>query len=230
MMNNLERRRFEMLGRVKDFATSRPAQFSPETPAGQLLATIVASLAELNEHGSEKTSRKGESRSKQNRKEDMREALREDLLAISRTARALAVRYPELTETFRIPKTMNDVALLTTARAFARDVQPRQSEFVAFELPADFVERLNADIAEFESAISERNTAAENVSTVSGVIDASIARAMEAAMQLDAILKNRYRNDLVSLNAWLRANHVERVGRAAAAPEPTPGQSVAAAN
>ena len=33
MMNKLERKRYEMLVRVKDFAASRPDQFLPETPA-----------------------------------------------------------------------------------------------------------------------------------------------------------------------------------------------------
>jgi hypothetical protein len=55
------------------------------------------------------------------------------------------------------------------------------------------------------------------------------ARKMEAVMQLDAILKNRYRNDTGNLNAWQRASHVERIGRSTATPEPAPEQSVAAA-
>lgn len=226
MMNKLERKRYEMLVRVKDFAASRPDQFLPETTAGQRIATIVSTLAELGEQGSEKTTRKNDSRAKQNRKADAREALREDLQAISRTARALP--HPELAEKFKISKTMTDVALVTTARAFAREAQSYRDEFIAFELPADFIEHLNADATEFEAAISERNTAAEHVSSASNAIETSIARGMEAVMQLDAILKNRYRNDAGNLNAWLRASHVERVGRATVS-VPAPEQSTAAA-
>lgn len=229
MMNKLERKRYEMLVRVKDFAASRPDQFLPETPAGHRIATIVSTLTELGEQGSEKTSRKNDSRAKQNRKTDTREALREDLLAISRTARALSVRHPELAEKFKISKTMTDVALVTTARAFAREALSYRDEFIAFELPPDFIEHLNADATEFEAAISERNTAAEHVSSASNAIETGIARGMEAVMQLDAILKNRYRNDAGNLNAWLRASHVERIGRATAAPEPVLEQSAAAA-
>lgn len=222
MLNNLERRRFEMMIRVKDFIAARPEQFASGTVAGQLAATVTATVTELNQYAGEKSSRKSESRTKQNRKADAREALKESLNAVSRTARAMASRIPAVADKFRIPQNLSDISLLATARAFAADAIPFQADFQAYELPQNFLDELLADIADFEAAASERNTAAESASTTLTVIDESVARGMAAVMELDAILKNRYRNDTASLNAWNRASHVERPARAVAAAASAP--------
>jgi Tfp pilus assembly protein PilO len=216
MMNNLERRRFEMLGRVKDFTAPRAAQFPTESIAGQLVATINATVAELSQFASEKASRKTDFRKKQNQKADARETLRESVNTISRTARAMSNRIPAVADKFQVPRNLNDVSLLATARAFANDAVPFLADFQSYELPADFLTELHLDIADFAAAVSERNTAAESASTTLTFIEESIARGVAAVLELDVILKNRYRDDTASLNAWLRASHVERPSRTAA--------------
>jgi hypothetical protein len=225
MLNNLERRRFEMMIRVKDFIATRPEQFAAGA-AGQLAATVSTTVDELTRFAGEKSSRRSDSREKQNRKSDAREALRETLNAISRTARAMASQVPAASEKFRIPQSLSDVTLLATARAFAADAAPFQADFQAYELPQNFLDELRADIADFEAAASERNTAAESASTTLTVIEEAVARGMAAVMALDAVLKNRYRNDTASLNAWTRASHVERATRATTPAPQTSAASV----
>ena len=152
----------------------------------------------------------------------LRDELREDLIAISRTARAIAVEKPAFADKFRVPRNDNDQLLLSTARAFATDATPFVSEFVRRELPADFLDELNVTIKLFEKAVIDKNIGTENRVSARAAIDEAIVEGMNAVRQLDAIVKNKFINDPAKLAAWESAKHTERAPRSAVTEEIPP--------
>ncbi len=216
-MDSLERRRFAMLARVRDFAAQRTAEFPAASLGAELIQTITAVVAELAEADGDKSLKKTDLRQRRNLKSVQRETLREHLMALSRTARAMANRVPAVGDKFRLPKQVNDVELLATARAFVSDAEPLQADFRRFEMADDFLDRLRADIAAFEAASREGNVASETSTISHAAIDDAVDRGMAAVNELDAVIRNRYRDDATTLGLWTRASHVERPLRAAAA-------------
>src|SRR5439155_23950238 len=86
----------------------------------------------------------------------LRDELRQDMQAISRTARALAIKMDGFEDKFRVPRNGNDRLLINAARAFAADVAPFAAEFVKYGLVEIFLEELNRDIELFEKAFKDK--------------------------------------------------------------------------
>lgn len=222
-MDNLETRRLEMLIRVRDFGASRAVFFPAASRGGELFATVATVVTELETHASDQTSSTGASREGTTTKAVARAALTETLDAINLTARAIALTTPGLDDQFRLPRKATDQALLAAARSFAEDAFPRKDAFISRDMPATFIEDLNAEIAAFDSAISNKNVKTGSRVEATAAIDDAIDRGMKAAQELNAIVKNKLRDDRPALAAWSSARHVER--RSGSASPAAPGSS-----
>lgn len=226
-MDNLENRRLDMFRRVRDFGASRTADFSAGTLGNELFTIITTVTGELETLGASQSSGLSRVTEGTASKSVIRAGLYDDLVAINRTARALAYETPGLDNKFRLPRKGNDQALLNSARAFAADAAPLAAAFVRHELPADFLTALNARIAEFEAVVNQRNGARETHVAATAAIDNAIERGMDTVNRLDAIVRNKYRNDVAVLAAWETASHTERAGRSTVSnrgEQPTPDQ------
>jgi hypothetical protein len=151
--------------------------------------------------------------------------LRDDLEAINRTARAMANEVPGIDEKFRVPRAENDGLLLQAARAFVTDATPLSAQFIAHELPSNFIADLIADIAAMEAAISDQSGGLGTHVAAGAAIDDMIDSGVLTVRKLDAIMKNKYWNDPARLAEWTSASHTERAPRrseAAAPPAPPP--------
>lgn len=214
-MDDRERLRFEMFSRVNEFGAAHGEAFAARSLGKELLGEVAAVVAELGEHAATQVS--GGSSAKQGTasKAAARAALREDLEAINHTARAMGVGAKAgvgaagVGEKFRLPRGNSDQTLLATARSFATDAEPLKAEFIRYEMPADFLEDLAADIASFESATSGQNSGLENQVSATAAIDEAIERGMKAVRQLDSVMRNKFRGDAPTLAAWERARHTE---------------------
>jgi hypothetical protein len=136
--------------------------------------------------------------------------LLEDLEAITRTARAMALDTPGLEDKFRLPRGVGDTALLNLARAYLSDAQPLKPEFLKYAMPEDFLEDLQSDINALEAASSTRNSTTANRLSATAGIDESLAKGLKAVRQLKAVVKNKYRNNPAKLAVWASVSHVER--------------------
>src|SRR5712692_5921013 len=85
-----------------------------------------------------------------------RETLWKLVKAVNRTALSLDQDSPGLRYRFSLPGVGRDHVLLTTARAFAQDAAPLAAEFIAYEMPKDFVAELETAIGNFDQAIREQ--------------------------------------------------------------------------
>lgn len=224
-MKSQETRRYEMLKRVRDFGAARAAAFPAPTLGQELFTVVAAVVAELESHAASQTSGLNAAVGGTTTKALIREDLRDALAAINRTARSLAYETPGLDDKFRLPRSSNDQALLSAARAFAADAAPMVSAFVRYELPENFLADLQAQIDAFEATLSQRATAKGTHVAATAAIDAALSRGLVAARQLDAIVRNKLRDDPAALAAWATASHTERTPRSAPAATPEPPKS-----
>jgi hypothetical protein len=221
-MEDRELRSYEMVLRVRAFGAENAARFPPATLGGELFATIGAAAEELAGHAAAQVSGSSSARRGTATKAVARAALREELEMMRRTARSMALTTPGLDAKFRIPRNMTDQQLLATAQAFALDAVPLKGEFIRFGMSTDFLEDLNADIADLETALSSQQSGKSKQVMATAAIDDVLERALAAVRQLDAVVRNIFRDDPARLAAWQSARHVERARRSNAATPPTP--------
>lgn len=145
------------------------------------------------------------------------------LHAISRTARALETGTTRVAGKFRLPRAPRDQALVSLARAFAKNAVPLARTFVAHAMPATFLADLHAAVDAFEAA-GRDHRAARGAHVAARVrIERTIARGFRAVRRLDAIVANHLRGDPAALAEWRRARRIER------SPRQNPGRAPATA-
>lgn len=154
------------------------------------------------------------------------EALRTDLKNVARTARSQGIKdagFP--VAAFAMPANTAERALLDHAVAVLARFEPDPKKddpaavaakaaltarFIAYELPADFVEHLRADFDAIPKANEERR--ADNLEGVENTeaINRLLREGNAEVVHLDAIMHNKYTRDSDKLRAWQSASHVER--------------------
>jgi hypothetical protein len=229
-MNDHENRKHQMFVRAQQLIASRLSDFAPTSLVRDLAVDLAAVITELNNHAAAETSGESSARQGTVTRLEARAALREDLEAINRTARAMMDERPGLNEKFRLPRGNNTQQMLSAARAFAADALPLKADFIAHELPGNFLEDLAADILALEGAMSDQSGGIGDRVAASAAIDEAIERGAVITRKLDAIIKNKYANDRATLAEWTSASHTERAprhrqgpGPSGQAPSPTTG-------
>ncbi|HKS29122.1 MAG TPA: hypothetical protein VJS44_14940 [Pyrinomonadaceae bacterium] len=210
-MNDSLRRRYEMALRVKDFGVKYIVNF-PEGFLGRQyfdeLDTIIADIQRLamTQESSDRSGREGTKL-----RGEAREDLQDELEVISETARAMAIETPGLEDKFRMPRgRATDVDLLNIARAFAADALPLRDRFMAHGLPADFLDKLNSAIEALERAMAEQQRRKSERSSATAGLDDAVEKAVNKVRQLDAAVRNKFRENLTVLSEWEAARHVRR--------------------
>lgn len=218
-MTNRERKQYEAMLKIKEFGQARAADFPAGSFGHETFSNLNRIIETLAQYAVDEDTHRTDRRQRQTAKSVQREALREDLRAMQRAARAMARRQPGIEEKFRVPARQSDREFITTARRFAADAEPLTAEFIKYELPTDFLDDLRADITALEQTLGEKTVSASSAVTVGAAIDENIAAGIEAIRDLDAVVRNRYRNDPTTLAAWANATHVARPPRVAKAKE-----------
>jgi hypothetical protein len=222
-MNSDFIRRYEMLVRVRDFGAAHAKLFPASTRGGEAFATVAAAVEELSASAAARMSSKSSEREGAMSRSAAREALIADMSSIARTGRALAIDAPTLDAKFRVPRRANDVALLSTARTFARDAAPLKQEFIDHNMPADFLKRLASDIDQLEKAIGESTEARGTGVVAKTQIEQTLEAALTAVRRLDAIVANTLRDNAAEMALWETARRIEgRRSKNAAATETAP--------
>src|SRR5215813_6866078 len=223
-MNELETKRYQMLTRVREFGSRHASDFPADSFGGQIFVEVSAVITALAGYDTAQSVGRGGVRESTVSKATTRATLYEHLLAINVTARALALDTPGLETKFRMPRSGTDQALLTAGRAFAVDAVPLAGEFQKHEMPANFIDELNADIAALEEAISGWARHGDSHVAATASLDATVERGIKAVQRLNAIVRNKFRDDPAALAAWESASHVERRSRTGTPPQSEPPQ------
>ncbi|MEA2173556.1 MAG: hypothetical protein QOD00_1148 [Blastocatellia bacterium] len=221
-MKDSETRRLDMLRRVRDYVETHAAQFAAGSKGRELFDALQGEINSLEEHAAAQVSGKSDALQGTGSREDARQALYQQIKAINLTAHSMAFEIPGLDDKFRMPRGNNDQTLLNTARAFAADAAPLNAQFIRYEMAASFLTDLDAAINAFEQAVSHQNQGRENATASTVSLGASTERGVSLVRQLDAIVRNKFRDDPAALAAWKSVTRIEH------APQPkTPPQKPA---
>jgi hypothetical protein len=209
-----------MFVRVRDFITQRLSDFSETGVARQLYTQLQGVITRLESLSAEQASGMGQARQRTQTRGSARLSLRDALEAIHSVAVTMG-----LAEQFPLPA-RTDAAVLQTARAAAVNALPLKAEFIKHEMPADFIEDLQAQIIAFETEIAEHGNAVGDHVQASEAIDEGIEEGIDLVEKLDGIMRAKYASNRAVMAEWMSASHTERAPRrsAGAAPPPlTPG-------
>lgn len=209
-MNHHERRRYDMFIRVAQFGADNTADFPGGSIGATQFAEVTAVIDRLQELLGEQSEGFSDARFEYQNKDTARENLREEISDINRTARSMVYAIPGIDEMFRMPRNATDANLLGTARAFQENSSEYAAQFVEFGLPMTFRQELQDAINDFENSLGTPGTAIDEQVAATAEISAVVKRGMQAVRILDGVVRNKYRNDVGKLAAWLSAKHIER--------------------
>ncbi|HEX8138458.1 MAG TPA: hypothetical protein VF544_12775 [Pyrinomonadaceae bacterium] len=210
-------RRLDTFIRVRQFGSSYAAAFTAGSRGREVLDDLNEVITEMEDHAAAQSSGKRAAKESTNLKAAAFAALREDLEAIRRTARAMALTMPGFEDKFRLPVNSGEQEWLATARAIAADAAPFKTEFIRRGLPANFLEDFNASIEAFEQTINDKAQKKGARVAVTVKLDEATARGINDLRELDAIVRNVFRNNPAVLAEWTSASHTERPSRRAKA-------------
>jgi len=218
-MNDKERNYYNTFVSVRDFGAENTADFPAGSAGANNFASVGAAADEMEQSGAAQTS--GASGQATMQKDVALAELREDLRAINRTARALAVDDSAIGEMFRMLSGNNEQNLLAAARTFLTNAAPLKNQFIEYGLPADFLDDLQSDITAFEQAASGKSTATGEKVSATASIGNAVQNGLEGLRRLQAIVPNKYRDNPAKLAAWTSASHVERAAKKKTPTPPT---------
>ena len=221
-MHDEIKRKLEMLSRVRAFGAANSDRFPAGSRGNQLFAELEAIVDKLQQLAGNQASNRTTGRNATVSKIAARGALIDEMEAINLNARALGVRTPGLEDKFRMPRAANDQAILASARAFAADALPLKDQFIGLDMAADFLDRLQADIAALEAALSRRRSTKNSLVNSTAAMEAVLIAGLELVQELSAVVHNRVAEDDGLMAAWLRASRAERRHRSTSAPANAP--------
>jgi len=221
-MTYAEKRRYEMLVRVRNFGAAHRQLFPDTSSASAAFAVIAAELPQLE--ALDVAERVASHSSRAARKGEARKRLLEWLTRAKNTARALTRTVPQLAGQVDLPDPMDDRLLLTVARQFEAAIAPHADAFAAHGIA---IAALGGLIEPYEIALNDRGVQRGEKAQARARIIPSMARALEALDTLDLTVPNHLAGDAVTMAAWKRERRVGKprrrnVAAAAAEPEATP--------
>ncbi len=230
-MDDTNIRRFNRATRVKNFGETYAADFAPGSKATSLFLEIHPVVAKLTE------ATVGQLRTPVG-KSELIAALSLDFKDIARTSRAIKLDEPAFPDDdYRHPATTSETPVTTHADSLLKLLEnntkpvaeggdsPAQliakaslrAKFIAYELPADFVQDLRADRTALDACNSGKHS--DNLEGVesTSAIDTLLGDAQAIITRLDAAIQNKYSRDPDKLAAWKSASRTERAAKKAEA-------------
>lgn len=222
-MKRLQRFKYEMFVRVRDFGTAHAALFPEATTGGQAFARMVAATAAIEEHLKNHVLGKAEAR---RIKAATRESVFEYLKTIAAAARRFTRAEPSANP-FLVPKRRSLAIEISTARAFMEEAAPRQVDFERFGLPPTFISDLRVMVDQLQQAADVRLNSKTVRRKAQAGIATALAQGLDAARDLDVIVTIATRQqDPATFSAWTAARRIEGLasgaGKAPAAVTPPP--------
>lgn len=214
-MNGMQRRRFERLSRVSAYSEANAADFPGTSKGGQAAGRLKTVIGEIEQLDTARVTSVSSGRQATVGKKEGRASLRAQLIAISDTAATISLDHPEFKGGFELSRaSVSDQTLLSTARAFAAAAAPLKARFVEYDLPADFLESLNASISSFEQHAGQQTADTGARVAAGAALEDALARGEQELERIDTAVHNKYRDDAAKLAAWASARRLERSRRA----------------
>jgi hypothetical protein len=205
-MRDIDRRRYDVLGRIRDFGATYGDLFPESSLASQAFAVVSNAVEEIQ--GNDVSATAAQVGARSTRTQTARRALRERLLLMARTAAVLPDVEAGFREHFTLPAKTSDQALLTIARQSVQRATPMAATFVAHGMTPAFLRELTALIDGFEGALRARGGSRGEVVAARAAIREALTAAFKAIRQLDVIVANHLTSNPVALEVWHQAKRI----------------------
>jgi len=202
-------RRYEMLVRVADFGAAHANIFPADSLGGQMFVAVKNATAILTESAATEISSRGAVYERGRARDAARVRLLTVLEPIRRTARALALDMPGVDGKFRLPSTPATRALMSSARACAKDAHALSAAFLTHGLPATALDDLDGAVLVFENAVRDHAASRSALVAARAGIESAIQAGMTAVQRLDGIVLNILHGDSASTAVWEQARRVD---------------------
>ena len=218
-MKKVQRFKYEMFVRVRDFGAEHASFFPEGTIGGQAFARVLAAAAKVEDQLKEHVLGQGEAR---RIKAATRDAVYDQLKTIAAAARRFT-RAETGANPFQLPSRRNLATVLSTARAFMQSAESRKAEFEKFGLPSTFIADFGAQVTQLQQAADVRLSAKTARGRAQAGIEVAIADGLDAVRDLDVVVAIATRQaDPVTYAAWTAARRIEGQNRAPAVEEEAP--------
>ncbi len=220
-MRGRDRRRYEMLTRVRTFGATHGQLFPTTSPAHDAFGAVAGEIDHLI--ALDVAERSASQASRAARKAAARQVLAGTLIRAGLTACVLARTNAQLDA--RIPPRLptDDQLLLTLARQFASRAAPYAAQFAVHGVP---IAEIEAAVNAFEEALQQRGIGHDGRVKARAERESAFARAIDAVAMLDVAVVNYLGNDPGALAVWKHDRKIgqpRRTGTAASEPAPEAG-------
>jgi hypothetical protein len=220
-MDDSQNRIVQTAVRVRGFDAQRIADFSEGGVARQLFNQLIELIATVQNLAAAQLAGIGEARQGAKSRQEARLALRQAIDAIFRIARIMGIE-----SQFQKLAGHSDEDLINTATAYAVHALPFKAQFIAHEMPDDFIDDLNDNVAALRASIATQGDAVGDHVEASAALDDAVDSLVENMRKQDGFMKNKYANNPGVLAEWISASHIERAPRRKKkAGEPPPATS-----
>ncbi len=204
-----ERRDFKKLRQMADFVRANTDRFAPASPAAKAVPVVVAAVKNLKTLTASQGSLENQLRELSRAKSQARTGLREEVEFLYHTAGAIAAERPGFDDRFRM-LLKGDSKLINAARSAVQDAAPLAATFIKNAMPAEFLESLRTSIRKFEDARADHAKVKTARTLGRKALLESLRQALAAGRRFDAIMRNTFRTDRITLQAWKDACRVPR--------------------
>jgi len=228
IMTSKLRLRLEMLLRVRDFGEAHRDLFPESSLSGKAFGQVAQAVAAIETAA---TATLLAAKDGRREKGAARAVLAEAVRTIARTARALAPRTRNSNSKLALRGGLSDTTLVTTADAFASEVEANQAWFVEHGLAATCASDLRQATDAFERTLIARRNGRTNVADTLRDSKEAFARASDALVTLDSVIPNILAKDAGLLAGWARSREIvgdkpkRRAAKAEAATAGAPADS-----
>ena len=209
-MNKLDQRLQAAFGRVNQFGIAHGGDFTVGGPAANAFAFIATLVAKGGTDAGTQAAGQGEAKAGTASRAAVRVALHHELVSISNTAHGIALTTPGFDQKFRLPRSGSDQALLASAVAFVTDGTAAQADFLAHEMPADFLTVTQSLIDQFKACGVDQTTGTAKQVGATAELQDDRHKGVLMLETLKAIVPNKYSANPAVLAEWLTACHIER--------------------
>jgi hypothetical protein len=233
-MQAFDRRRYEMMTRVRDFGITYGDLFPESSVARKAFTVVGNAVTEIQARDVAETTASHAARV--TRKKAAREALRARLVPLIKTGQALQDADPAFREQFVLPKKVRDQQLLAIAQQCLQRAATEAPRFVVHGMAPTFVADLTPLVADFEAALRDRGMNRDQLVEARAGIRQAMGNAFTALWQLDLVVANHLVSNPVAAEVWKRSRRLAYPNRRrqTTAGEPAPadvsGSELAAAS
>jgi hypothetical protein len=183
---------------------------------------LKAAVADIDAASEAQSSEDSSKKAGTAQKRSIRNSAKRQYRFIADTAKTIARKKAGYAENFPAIRNMNDEQFFAAARAASAKAAADKKDFTDLGHTGDFLDKFNATLNNFDSALGLTNASLEGRGAAVAGIDEAFERAEDHFETLNRYVLNFYSDNPQKLAAWAIASHVERAPKKKKGEEPTP--------